>query len=549
MFNLKSAYFYFLAIKINIIKIIKKIYFTTNLYNQSLKSKVPNQFYFYPNPFLLSSIISYKNFTFKINDIKLNSFWDKQKFTSEEKRINSFLWLNLIDRKSDSLIIQQIISLWITKNKNYKKIIWENSVISRRIISWILNSEIILTNTNVYFKENFLNSLIVQINHLKKNIKFEKNHSKKVEILTAILLSGLVFKEYSENFELGIKELESLVKQFFDKDGFPLSRNPNHLLKFSKYFILIKECTKDAHQYIPDFLDEIIKKNLSCIKNITTPENKMPLLNGATEIIMEDYFKYITNLNYKTKIIKSNVGGIAILKNKKNVIFFDIGNPPKKNYSMAYQCGPLSFEYFLDSKKVITNCGFGYNISKKAMLISRLTSAQSTLTINDTSTVKFERDKLINEAFGNSIKNSFKIYNESFNENENEIKAEASHDAYENIFGYIHKREIKIDKKTNDIIGSDELINKKNSKLIKYDLRFHLYPGIEAVKTIGGDSILIHIDRNKSLIFSSNGQQLSIEKSIFLGKNKILNNLCITISGNLISKNKFINWKIIKSVN
>ena len=63
-----------------------------------------------------------------------------------------------------------------------------------------------------------------------------------------------------------------------------------------------------------------------------------------------------------------------------------------------------------------------------------------------------------------------------------------------------------------------------------------------------GDSVLIHINKNKSLIFSSKDQQLSVEKSIFLGKNKILNNLCITISGNLINKNKFINWKIIKSV-
>ena len=99
-----------------------------------------------------------------------------------------------------------------------------------------------------------------QINHIKKNIKFEKNNSKKIEILTAILLSGLVFKEHSENFNLSLKELENLVKEFFDKDGFPLSRNPNHLLKFSKYFILIKECTKDAQQYVPDFLDEIIKK-------------------------------------------------------------------------------------------------------------------------------------------------------------------------------------------------------------------------------------------------------------------------------------------------
>ena len=45
---------------------------------------------------------------------------------------------------------------------------------------------------------------------------------------------------------------------------------------------------------------------------------------------------------------------------------------------------------------------------QKQNLISRLTASQSTLTINDTSITKFERNKLINRVFGNSIKNTFK---------------------------------------------------------------------------------------------------------------------------------------------
>ena len=545
---LKSTYFYFLASKINLIKMVKKIFFTTDYYNKSLKTKIPLKFYFFPNPFLLSSITNYKNFSFNITDIDINNFWNKQKSDFEEKKINSFLWLNLIDRKNDGIIIKKIISNWIHKNNKYKKTIWESSIISKRIISWILNSEFIFTNTDVYFKENFLQSIIIQTNHLKNNIKFEKNDTKKIEILTSILLSGLVFKEYKENFDLAMKELESLIEKFFDKDGFPNSRNPNHLLKFSKYLILIKECTKDAQLYVPDFLEEIIEKNLSCLKNVTTPESKMPLFNGGTDMEVSEYFNYVNNLNYKIKSSKSTVGGLSILKHKKNIVFFDVGPPPKKNYSRAYQCGPLSFEFYNNKKKIITNCGFGYNISKKAMLLSRLTSAQSTLSLNDTSVLKFERDKLINKAFGNSIKDSFKVSNLSFVEDENKIESKASHNAYENLFGYIHKREILINKINENLEGRDELMMKGDAQIIKYNIRFHLSPGIEAIHTMGGNNILIKIDKNKSLIFSSKNELLSIEKSIFLGGNKILNNLCITLSGSL-NDNKIINWKIKKNIN
>ena len=86
MSNLKSAYFYFLAIKINITKLLKKIYFTTNFYNNSLNSKSPSQFYFYPNPFLLSSLISHKNFMFNFSKINLNEFWNKPPSIKQEKK-------------------------------------------------------------------------------------------------------------------------------------------------------------------------------------------------------------------------------------------------------------------------------------------------------------------------------------------------------------------------------------------------------------------------------------------------------------------------------
>ena len=88
MFNLKSIYFYFLALQISLIKFIKKVYFSTNYYNKSLLSKTPQQFYFHPSPFLLSSITNYKKYSFKISEIDPNIFWIKQKNLNTEIEID-----------------------------------------------------------------------------------------------------------------------------------------------------------------------------------------------------------------------------------------------------------------------------------------------------------------------------------------------------------------------------------------------------------------------------------------------------------------------------
>ena len=288
MFGLKSVYFYLIAFQISLIKFFKKLYFSSKNYNKSLESKTPQQVYYNPNPFLLSIITSYNNQSFKISDVDPNIFWleDKKK---DAAQMHNFFWLNLVDRKTDHTKLKKIIYVWMLKNSKYRQKIWETSTLSARIISWILNIDIILNNSTFDFRKNFLSCIISQTNHLKKNIKFEKDFSKKIEILTAIILTGLVFKEYKENFNIGIKELESVVKSFFDNDGFPLSRNPGDLLFFTKYLIFCKEVIKDSQKYVPEFLEDIIEKNLNCIYSIKTPNDQLPLFNGAK---IENFIQY-----------------------------------------------------------------------------------------------------------------------------------------------------------------------------------------------------------------------------------------------------------------
>ena len=545
MFGLKSVYFYFVAYQITLVKFFKKLYFLSKNYNKSLETKTPQQVYYNPNPFLLSIITSYRNQSFKISDIDQNIFWLENKEKDMES-MHNFFWLNLIDRKTDHKKLKKIIYVWMLKNSKYRQGIWETSTLSARIISWILNIDIILNNSTFDFRKSFLNCIISQTNHLKKNIRFEKNLNKKIEILTAIILTGLVFKEYEENFDIGIKELESLIKVFFDNKGFPLSRNPNDLLFFSKYLIFCREIIKDSQRYLPEFLEDIVEKNLNCIHFIKTPNDQLPLFNGATTLGLEQIKKYLDN--FKPTIKDNNFGGLFKIKHKNHFLLFDIDKPPQKKFSKSYQSGPLSFEYFLDGIKIITNSGFGCNISKKTELLSRVTACQSTLSINDTSITKFEKNEIISKIFGNSIEDSFKTFDiSSINEN-HLIGCSASNNGYEKSFGCIHKREIYLDKDNNYIKGIDHIFKAKDGYPIRYAFRFHINPDLNVVKTMSGNSALIQISKNKSLIFTINDENLEIEKSIFLGGKKIIDSACITISGNLVNKNKIFNWEIRKSI-
>ena len=153
---------------------------------------------------------------------------------------------------------------------------------------------------------------------------------------------------------------------------------------------------------------------------------------------------------------------------------------------------------------------------------------------------------MINKYFGTSIKNKFSVYDFFHGNKNNDLFLEASHNAYLKKFGYIHKRKLSLHE-NGDLEGSDHLLNRNSTVNSDYAIRFHLYPGMSAVQTLGGNSILIQLKKNKSLFFSSEGNKISIENSIFLGRNKILNNICITISGKTNLVDKRINWNIKKN--
>ena len=546
MFGLKSVYFYLIACQITLIKLFKKIYFSSKNYNKSLETVIPQQVYHSPNPFLLSIIKTYKKQSFKINEIDPNIFWLEDNKNSS-KEMHNFSWLTLLDRKTDNRKIKKIIYIWMLKNSKYKRSIWDTSTLSTRVISWILNIDFILNNSTFDFRNNFISCIIRQTNHLKKNIKFEKNYVKKMEILTAIILSGIVFKEYKDNYELGIKELEILIKIFFNKDGFPLSRNPNDLLFFSKYLILCKEAIKDSQKYVPEFLEDIIENSLFCLNFIKTPDGQLPLFNGSTVTDLNQIEKYLGDKR-KKKVLVKTIGGLFKIKHKSHLVYIDIERPPPKKFSKSYQSGPLSFEYFLDDIKIITNSGFGVNISKKAETLSRLSACQSTLNLNDTSVTKFEKNELINQVFGNSIKNSFNFYDQETKDEDNLIGCLATNNGYEKNFGCEHKREIYIDKKQDCLKGIDHIFKKKDGYPVRYNFRFYINPKLNAVKTMGGNGALIQISKNKSLLFTIKDEIIEIEKSIFFGNKKLLDNTCISISGNLVNKNKSFIWEIKKNV-
>ena len=547
MYRLKSIKLYFSSVFKLFFLSFKNAYFQTNFYNKSLVNIVPERIFYSPSTYLSASLTTTVDDFYKITNTKPKLLWKiNTKEKQEFENLHSFLWLTKIDRKNSKLTTRDIITSWINTFFNYDPNTWEMEITAKRIIAWSSNTDITLESADKVYKKKFFLSLIKQSNFLIKNLNDLFYSPSKIICCSAIILSGMMFKEALLNYKTGIKELEKIIKNYFDDKGFPKSRNPEEVFICLKYLILIREWHKEAQKNIPDFLNEIISKCGNCYALLSCSNKQFPLFNGATEINYKNYDLFLKNLNYKFTNKNYEIADLIKIKKKKIEFIIDCGNPPPNNFAKNYQAGCLAFELISNKQKVICNSGYAKYFSTKLSSLSRSTAAHSTLYINDTSSCIFQKNQYINRIYGNSLVHKHRIIKKNYMEDKNFYSIEATHNGYEKNFGYIHNRSIKISKKEDKIFGHDELKKtKKSSNLLNYFIRFHVYPDTKIVKTKAGNSILISLSNGEGWSLLSETSNFEIEKNIFFGnKSRIMNNESISISGKINEEIVSIKWII-----
>ena len=255
MYRLKSIKLYFFSILKLFFLSFRNIYFKTNFYNKKLITFSPDRIYYNPSTYLSTSLTTITSDFYKIINTTPKLLWKTStKEKQEFENLHSFLWLNKLDRKNSKIITKDIIANWINIFFNYDPNTWEMEITAKRIIAWSSNTDITLENSDKTYKEKFFLSLIKQSNFLLKNLKNLFCSPSKIICCAAIILSGMIFKDNDLNYKIGIKELEKIIKNYFDDSGFPKSRNPEEVFICIKYLILIREWHKEAQRPIPNFL-------------------------------------------------------------------------------------------------------------------------------------------------------------------------------------------------------------------------------------------------------------------------------------------------------
>ena len=519
---------------------IRKIYLNSNIYNKKISIIKNYTFNYKPSLSILSCLIKYEKKKNKIEDFYISEIWEKKINYKDLKKLHSFYWFFTIDLKSSKKITHSIIQNWIKKNQNYSSDIWEVNTLSKRIISWIANSQLTYEDTSEEYKIIFNKTILKQVNHLINEINRSEIVDDKMIGCTAIILTGLSYN-HEKFLTYGLNLLKKIINSSFDNEYFPKSRNIRQLVFYLKYFILIRELLKESLNEIPDYLDEIIFYIGKAYTFSWGSIKESLLFNGNHDSDLSDFDKYLSLYKYKFISDKHELGGYSILKNKNIIIAMDVGSTPDKKYSENYQSGPLSFEAIYKGNKIICNSGYFQNQNHKLNNISRSTVAHSTLILNNKSATTFKKKnrKTI-------LDNGLKSFNNNIVFEKNFWSIKGSHNGYQKEFGTVHERTLEFFPESNKILGKDKLIKKNNYISASYEIRFHLMPNAKVTKIQDNRTILIELENSGWRFFTNDGL-IDVETGLYFGKkNTYSENQNIFISGNTQKDDQIIEWEISK---
>ncbi len=516
---------------------LRKLYLNSNFYDKKISKTDCENLIYKPSPHLLSSLIQYQKKKINIEELSLDEIWNNNHIKKKEyKTLNNFYWFFSLDLKSSKQKTQSVIVKWIRSYYKYKNEIWDFDLTAKRIIAWLSCHNLTYDESDHSYRNNFNKIIQKQTNHLINEINRSKLIDDKLIGCASIILVGLCYQNEKRYLSFGLNVLKKISRLSLDNNGFTKSRNIKQLIHYLKYFILIREWFKESQINIPEHLDETIYHIGQSYAFLNQASNLNFLFNGNYVSEDNDFENYLKRLGYQFKNDNYEHGGYIILKNKKICLAMDVGSTPSLNYRKDYQSGALSFEIISNGKKLISNCGYYKKINTKLNQLSKSTAAHSTLTIDDSSSCKFS--KIENNW---QVKRGLKILKKNTIFEKNYWKIISSHDGYLKSYNSIHEREIEFYPEQMTFMGIDKIIKKKNNHNYKFDVRFHVVPGVKLMKTQDKKTILIELS-DEGWKFTCENYDINIDNGLYFGnKNSYIDNQNIFITG--ISNNQVENIK------
>jgi uncharacterized heparinase superfamily protein len=417
-----------------------------------------------------------------------------------------------------------LVDEWMALQGSWHSLAWRPDVLSRRIISWLSQSTLVLQDADVRFYRRFLRSLVRQVRYLRHTAGDARRGVARMQATVALCYAALCIAGQTRHIKSTTEQLKREIERQILPDGGHVSRDPGAIIEILLEFLPLRQVFASRNIAPPQALLNAIDRMMPMLRFFRHSDGTFAHFNGmgATPAdLLSTLLAYDETRG--APFANAPYSGYQRLEAGGGVVVMDTGRAPPIEMSLDAHAGCLSFEFSSPKQSlIVVNCGMPAAGRENWRQLSRATAAHSTVTFNDTSSARFVELSTFRRVLGGSPMlggpNHVAVTREDRVEG---IVLRAAHDGYADRFSIMHERLIVLVADGTRLDGEDTFLDANGGAQIRtshdeFAVRFHLHPTVKATRLTDGHGVMLMMPNKEVWTFSAHQDQVDLEDSVYL---------------------------------
>lgn len=485
--------------------------------------------------------------------------------TTFAAELHGFSWLDDLAAVGDAparAVAQRWVWDWIAAYGRGRGPGWSPDLTGRRLIRWINHALFLLRGRESDDSRAFYRSLEQQAHFLARRWKGAAPGLPRFEALTGLIYAGLALEGQEALAGPAIKALARECANQIDAQGGVPTRNPEELLRVFTLLTWAAAALEDVGRTAPPEHLAAIERIAPTLRSLRHADGGLARFHGGGRG-MEGWLDHaLAASGIKTAQPDGLAMGFARLSAGRTSIVVDASKPPSGAASANAHASTLAFELTSGRRPLVVSCGSGASFGIEWRRAGRATPSHSVLCLGGFSSARLsDPDSFtgIETLIDAPTHVPLEISQAS-----DGLRFQGGHNGYVRSHGLTHARTLELTHDGRGLAGEDMLlamedIEKKRFdaaldagalKGLRFDIRFHLHPDVDATLDLGGAAVSMALRSGEIWVFRHDGiHNLTLEPGAYLETTRLKPRAAqqIVISGMAFTYATRVRWSLSKA--
>lgn len=479
--------------------------------------------------------------------------------------LHGFAWLDDLAAVGDGTArqaAQRWLWEWIALYGKGRGPGWTPDLTGRRLIRWINHALFCLRGQESDQSKAFYRSLEQQTQFLSRRWHGAAPGLPRFEALTGLIYAGLALEGQESLADPAIKALARECRTQIDAEGGLPTRNPEELLAVFTLLTWAAAALSDAGRGTPKDHLAAISRIAPTLRSLRHADGGLARFHGGGR----GAEGWLDHALAAAKVRMSPSDGLSMgyarLSGGRTSVVVDAAVPPSGAASGNAHASTLAFELTSGRRPLVVNCGSGASFGLEWRRAGRATPSHSALCLGGYSSARLSepdrhtgREALIDGPTHVPVEMS------SAGDG---IRFQGGHNGYVRSHGLTHARTLELTLDGRGLAGEDMLLalediekrrfdkalDTAGLKGLRFDIRFHLHPDVDATLDLGGAAVSMALKSGEIWVFRHDGtHNLSLEPGAYLETTRLKPRAArqIVLSGMAFTYATRVRWSLSKA--